>query len=393
MRPGVGSHGHLLYIATNTAGTDTPNTAPGGGSILATVSADGYKGTSPTPAPEELSEALRYSLLRLGIILLELCFGHALEEHPRYKKEQQVPGSCGARRTNTPKSADFNDNDSTSTNDEEREEMAARHWQRSVYGEAGPDYGRAVQACISGDLDVRYPRAADFLLAVHDDVVQPLERAVRLFEGRAPNDPLAAAARRHQRKTNVCRDASHVSTPYGRSGRPWDPAPPHPDVDSDGAFGFRPAPRPAVLSSAPEVEEERAAPSSQMLRRPRVPLGLRLELGHRVTLCLREFDQLEKGLQSAPPTVQQSMPARSLLDDERGRLLIWANSAGLQLGYDQKFWVNKTYNDVNTVQQAIAVLNELRDALAAVLSIVPRFPPNRSQPSPLPRRCSLPSNP
>ncbi len=78
---------------------------------------------------------------------------------------------------------DNNDND-----DADREELAARHWQRSVYGEAGPDIGRAVHACISGDLDVRFPRAIDLLLAVHDNVVLPLERDVCLFKAHAPDN-------------------------------------------------------------------------------------------------------------------------------------------------------------------------------------------------------------
>jgi hypothetical protein len=86
-------------------------------------------------------------------------------------------------------------------------DAAARHWQRSVYGEAGPDYGRAVQACISSDLEMRYVRPADFLMAVDAGVVQPLERAVRQFEGlddgvlalslaeTVPSDYVAASSR------------------------------------------------------------------------------------------------------------------------------------------------------------------------------------------------------
>jgi hypothetical protein len=59
----------------------------------------------------------------------------------------------------------------------------AQQWQRSVYGEAGPDYRHAVQTYVSSDLAMLHVRPADFIMAIYVSVIWQLEPAMRQFEG------------------------------------------------------------------------------------------------------------------------------------------------------------------------------------------------------------------
>ncbi|KAK1764491.1 hypothetical protein QBC33DRAFT_613156 [Phialemonium atrogriseum] len=93
------------------------------------------------------------SLDRLGIMLLELCFGKTLEEQP-CRKEWRA-----------------------GENEKEKEVFdvgAAREWQCHVNGEAGPDYAEAVGWCLGGNRAAPPDRWRQDMLR---NVVQPLKRS------------------------------------------------------------------------------------------------------------------------------------------------------------------------------------------------------------------------
>lgn len=95
---------------------------------------------------------LTESLDQLGILLLELCFGRSLADHPTRKA--------------WPKGA----------NEKERmvfDVMAARDWQCGVNGEAGPDFSEAVAWCLGGNRSALPEVWRQEMLR---KVVQPLQR-------------------------------------------------------------------------------------------------------------------------------------------------------------------------------------------------------------------------
>jgi len=95
----------------------------------------------------------------LGVILLELCFGEPIEDHP-FRKE------LGGEEANAEVTAAF-------------DVMTALQWQKDVVGEAGPDYADAVEWCLRGfnmsASDASWRR--EMLL----NVVAPLERCNSYF--------------------------------------------------------------------------------------------------------------------------------------------------------------------------------------------------------------------
>ena len=76
------------------------------------------------------------SLLTLGILLIELCFGTALEDHEMRRQYH----SLDAQQTGTPDLAAALDL------------AVALEWSRSVYGEAGETYADAVNWCLRGQM-------------------------------------------------------------------------------------------------------------------------------------------------------------------------------------------------------------------------------------------------
>lgn len=103
------------------------------------------------------------SIQALGIMLLELCFGEAIEDQPIRLKYLGPDGQP---------------NDMTDF-------CTAQHWlQHDALGEAGPEYAEAIRRCLfcafgpkSTDLEDDELRAA-----IYSEVVEPLEAAVRQFD-------------------------------------------------------------------------------------------------------------------------------------------------------------------------------------------------------------------
>lgn len=97
------------------------------------------------------------SLLTLGILLLELCFGSALEDHETRRRYD----SLGGPHTATP--------DLTATLDL----AVALEWSRSVGGEAGESYADAVNWCLRGQ--VAGARDEKWRQELFTNVVRPLQ--------------------------------------------------------------------------------------------------------------------------------------------------------------------------------------------------------------------------
>ena len=104
----------------------------------------------------------RKTILALGIMLLELCFGQALEDQPFRTKYLGPDG----------KSNDFTDL------------ATAMQWQEDVLGEGGPGFDNAIRRCIVCNFSPKLTNLADseFREAVYSEVVQPLEETLRCFD-------------------------------------------------------------------------------------------------------------------------------------------------------------------------------------------------------------------
>jgi len=102
------------------------------------------------------------SLLALGILLLELCFGQALEDQ-RFRKDYFGPNGKPNDLT------DF---------------ATARRGQQDVLGEGGPEFANAIRRCIFCAFGPKSTNLADddFREAVFTEVVQPLEDILRRFD-------------------------------------------------------------------------------------------------------------------------------------------------------------------------------------------------------------------
>ena len=105
----------------------------------------------PAPVPRDRS------LLTLGILLIELCFGTALEDHELRRQFR----SAGEQQAATP--------DSTAILDL----AVAMEWSQSVCGEAGETYAEAVNWCLMGQ--VASARGAKWREELFANVVRPLQ--------------------------------------------------------------------------------------------------------------------------------------------------------------------------------------------------------------------------
>jgi hypothetical protein len=98
------------------------------------------------------SDAFRDALDRLGILLLELCFGSTLQSQPCRKRwpegDDELQRACF-------------------------DVMAARNWQCEVNEEAGEDYSEAVAWCLGGNRSAPPDRWRQDMMK---KVVQPLQR-------------------------------------------------------------------------------------------------------------------------------------------------------------------------------------------------------------------------
>ena len=125
-----------------------------------------YMRRDATPAPSNLpySYATKDRLLpTLGILLIELCFGTALEDH-EMRKKCQIPHTGGSANADLEAALDLG---------------VALEWSRSVGGEAGERYADAVQWCLKGQAtgakDDRWREE------LYTNVVSPLEFCYEQF--------------------------------------------------------------------------------------------------------------------------------------------------------------------------------------------------------------------
>ena len=105
------------------------------------------------------------SMRALGIMLLELCFGEAIEGQPIRSKYLGPDGQP---------------NDMTDF-------CTAQHWlQRDALGEAGPEYAEAIRRCLFCAFGPKSTDLADDELraAIYSEVVEPLEAAVKQFNSK-----------------------------------------------------------------------------------------------------------------------------------------------------------------------------------------------------------------
>lgn len=123
--------------------------------------------TAQTLVPAEVStvqpskEASEEALFRLGVLLLELCFGQSLE-HQHIRQAYLAPsGEC----------TDMTDR------------ITAWYWRRDVLGEAGPEFDDAIRRCLDCAFGPKSTNLADdeFKEAVYNEVVQPLEDVAERF--------------------------------------------------------------------------------------------------------------------------------------------------------------------------------------------------------------------
>lgn len=111
-------------------------------------------GAAPAVAANTVNQT-RETMLRLAIVLLELCFGERLESQP-FRRNYLGPGGCPSDLT---------------------DKMTAIKWQESVQGTLGEKYATLVSCCIDCRFGVSEPNLEDaaFRQSVHANVVEPLQ--------------------------------------------------------------------------------------------------------------------------------------------------------------------------------------------------------------------------
>ncbi|KAI9853577.1 MAG: hypothetical protein M1813_002057 [Trichoglossum hirsutum] len=116
-----------------------------------------------TPQTDAQSLDSTASLLALGIMLLELCFGESLDDQ---EIREKYLGEDGLPNDNT----DF---------------ATARYWQNKALEEGGPEFANAIRRCVFCAFGPRSTSLAnvEFRDAVYAEVVQPLQTALRHFDG------------------------------------------------------------------------------------------------------------------------------------------------------------------------------------------------------------------
>jgi hypothetical protein len=97
-----------------------------------------------------------YNFYSLGILLLELCFGQRLEDHPLRKRH---PAGAGEIK----QAFDL---------------MAALKWSQSVFDDAGHDYDSAVKWCFTGANSANQPWRGEII----KNVIRPLEKCQEYFQ-------------------------------------------------------------------------------------------------------------------------------------------------------------------------------------------------------------------
>jgi hypothetical protein len=104
----------------------------------------------------------RKIILALGIMLLELCFGQALEDQSFRKKYMGQDGQPN----------DFTD------------VATAMQWENDALGEGGPGFQNAIRRCVHCAFGPKSTDLADyeFKEAVYSEVVQPLEETLQRFD-------------------------------------------------------------------------------------------------------------------------------------------------------------------------------------------------------------------
>jgi hypothetical protein len=128
------------------------------------------KRPSAPPSPAAIAHstsgfAARSSLIQLGILLLELCFGHPISSRTDLRNKYLVDGKAHNQ-------TDY---------------LAALEWISEVEEEAGLDFQEAVRACFFFDVKPNWTDAR-FTQSIYAGVVQPLKKVV--FElGWADPDP------------------------------------------------------------------------------------------------------------------------------------------------------------------------------------------------------------
>ncbi|KAI9887959.1 MAG: hypothetical protein M1823_000216 [Watsoniomyces obsoletus] len=119
--------------------------------------------TPATMSPHVLSpDTSREGLFRLGVVLLELCFGQAMEDQ---QIRQQCLGPNGECH-------EFTDR------------MTAFLWRRGVLGESGPEFDNAIRRCLDCAFGPKSTNLADddFKEAVYNEVVEPLMKITKCWD-------------------------------------------------------------------------------------------------------------------------------------------------------------------------------------------------------------------
>ena len=119
--------------------------------------------TSPDDKPNQpdnpfaIRSFTRRSLVHLGILLLELCFGQSIETQTHIRSQYLMDGKA------------HNDTDY----------LTARDWIYEVGEEAGEEFENAVKSCVLCNFDAKLNWAdTNFTQSVYAGVVQPLEKAM-----------------------------------------------------------------------------------------------------------------------------------------------------------------------------------------------------------------------
>jgi hypothetical protein len=113
-----------------------------------------------TPRPFSVRNSTRNSLVHLGILLLELCFGQPIEKQTELRSPYLMDGKP------------HNDTDY----------LTARDWVYEVGEEAGEEFENAVKCCVLCNFDTNLDWAdTNFTQSVYAAVVEPLEKAYGRF--------------------------------------------------------------------------------------------------------------------------------------------------------------------------------------------------------------------
>ncbi len=119
------------------------------------------EGKSPLPAQfYSKRNSTRSSLVQLGIVLLELCFGQAIEKQTALRSQYLMDGKA------------HNDTDY----------LTARDWIYEVGEEAGEEFENAVKCCVLCNFDAKLDwEDTNFMHSVYAGVFEPLEKLYARF--------------------------------------------------------------------------------------------------------------------------------------------------------------------------------------------------------------------